>query len=39
MFKIPFVEVTVPIIDVGVESDAESRDSESDSRIIGDRNR
>jgi hypothetical protein len=24
MFKIPFIEVTVPIIDVGVESDAKS---------------
>jgi hypothetical protein len=38
MFKIPFIEVTVPIIDIGVESDAESSDSESDGRIIGDRN-
>ncbi len=41
MFKCSktFIEVAEPIIDVRVESDAESSDSESDGGIIGNRTR
>jgi hypothetical protein len=39
MFKIPLLKKNEIMIDVGVESYAESSDSESDGRIIGDRNR